>query len=270
MVSQTTDSAVGLRRHWWERWDLHPVVRDGRLLYRQPRCLYRQRSRGVIDGTCTHFNEGHGLVPRLLRTRPPSVRPGGVAPPSLGYRPSRLTVDIRAETHVVAMVGLAPTFPRFRTEYPSCWATSRRKVPCQKAGDVSSGCHTTRRPGSWRPGRSTPPANRTLLAPDLESRPVPDGDVNGGRRSTVRAECSGEQTHRVRPAEYHREELNLSQRPSQNRVPSVERWRGEKDLSSGRPGLHQRHRGCHPRALLLSYAQSWYHREELNLSRRDS
>jgi len=26
---------------------------------------------GVIDGTCTHFDEVHGLAPRLLRTRPP-------------------------------------------------------------------------------------------------------------------------------------------------------------------------------------------------------
>ena len=29
---------------------------------------------GVIDGTCTHFNEGHGLAPRLLRPRPQSTR----------------------------------------------------------------------------------------------------------------------------------------------------------------------------------------------------
>jgi hypothetical protein len=84
----------------WERWDLHPVVHEGdcftgslgRFTVNAPLGVF-----GVIDGTCTHFNEGHGLVPRLLRTRPPSVRPGGVAPPSLGYRPSRLTVDIRAE-----------------------------------------------------------------------------------------------------------------------------------------------------------------------------
>ena len=30
-------------------------------------------------------------------------------------------------------------------------------------------------------------------------------------------------------------------------------WNG--GVSSGRLGLHQRHRGCHPRALLLSYVQ---------------
>ena len=35
--------------------------------------LYRQRSRGVIGGTCTRFGEGHGLVPRLLRHRPQSA-----------------------------------------------------------------------------------------------------------------------------------------------------------------------------------------------------
>jgi hypothetical protein len=38
-----------------------------------PGGLYRQRSRGVIDGTRTHFIEGHILVPRLLRPRPQSA-----------------------------------------------------------------------------------------------------------------------------------------------------------------------------------------------------
>src|SRR5258706_15287850 len=49
---------------------------------------------------------------------------------------------------------------------------------------------------------------------------------------------------------YHREESNLRQRTSQNRVPSSDRW-----CQSGRLESHQWLRACRTRALLLSYAR---------------
>jgi hypothetical protein len=54
--------------------------------------LYRQSSLGVIDGTRTRLIEVHNLAPRLLRPRH-TVRPGGVAPPSVGYRPTALLLS---------------------------------------------------------------------------------------------------------------------------------------------------------------------------------
>ena len=52
---------------------MHPVVPKAAALQAAPVKLYRQRSRGVIGGTCTRFGEGHGLEPRLLRHRPQSA-----------------------------------------------------------------------------------------------------------------------------------------------------------------------------------------------------
>jgi len=65
-----------------------------RVIYSHPRCLYRQRSHGVSDGTCTRFTEGHILVPRLASASL-TVRQEGIAPPSLGYRPSTLLLSYR-------------------------------------------------------------------------------------------------------------------------------------------------------------------------------
>jgi hypothetical protein len=179
-----------------------------RRLYRQPQYLYCQRSLGVIDGTCTHLDEGHGLAPRLLRPRPPRVRSGGLAPPSLGYQPSTLTFEIRAGTHTVWVTGIAPAasssrttrsttelHPETRSNYfwsgrldlhqrflgsgPSALAAGLRpeeNEPCLGAGDGSSGCHTTRRPGSRTRTRHAA-SESNAASPVLETRPVPDGDV---------------------------------------------------------------------------------------------
>lgn len=91
--------------------------------------------------------------------------------------------------------------------------------PCLRAGDASSGFHTTRRPGSKTRTKHVA-SESNAASPVLETRPVPDGDVKWRARNQAAADCSGEgASQRVRPAEYHREDSNLSQRTSQNRVP---------------------------------------------------
>ena len=57
----------------WGRWDLHPVGLVAAALQAASVKLYRQRPRGVADGTCTHLFEVHNLAPRLLRHRPQSA-----------------------------------------------------------------------------------------------------------------------------------------------------------------------------------------------------
>jgi hypothetical protein len=110
-------------------------------LYRRHRCLNRQRSLGVIDGTRTHLLEVHGLAPRLLRHRPQSA-----------WKESHLHLSLIRRMHEL-----------------SCYRRARRarararKFAALKSRIRSSGCHTTRRPESPRRIRqSRLPANRTL------------------------------------------------------------------------------------------------------------
>ena len=112
MASRTIDSTVGLRRRGGSAGTCTQLS-EWRPLYRRPRCLNRQRSRGVIGGTCTRFGEGHGLVPRLLRHRPQSAWSESNTLLSLIGQPH----DPRATggKELVWVVGIAPTTSRTRT-----------------------------------------------------------------------------------------------------------------------------------------------------------
>lgn len=60
----------------------------------------------------------------------------------------------------------------------------------------------------------------------MESRHFPEGDArDGGGRGDYAAVYFARVTQCIRPAWCHREDSNLYQRPSQCRVPSLERWR---------------------------------------------
>ncbi len=114
---------------------------------------------GVTDGTRTRLAPGHGRSARLFALGHHGVRPGGVAPPSGGYRPpvlllnyervERLTPlrpsgsggrdserrEARASTHDPSwrelsqerQTGLAPAWTTLARWCPATWATAAGK-----------------------------------------------------------------------------------------------------------------------------------------------
>lgn len=183
------------RSRWGDRWDLHPFRRGSR-----PRSSTASDSTTISPPwrTCTSIARLSAKCSALeLRAETP-VWVTGIAPAASSSRTTRSAPELHPDD-VVYVVGVAPTFPRSRTECLRYWATRRKDAPCLKAGDASSGCHTTRRPGS-RSGQGTPPVNRTLLP----------GLGNQGRP-------------RRRRKKHHREDSNLNHRPTQDRVPP---WNG--------------------------------------------
>ena len=202
MASQTIDSAVGLRRHdvLGGNAGTRTQLSRWRLLYRQPRCLNRQRSRMFPWGD---RRDSHPLTrgsrPRASTTSASiTVRLEGIAPSPLAYQASaRLSCYRRVITSLddrSCTDGLEVPNPAL------CVAELHPgKKPCQMAGNDPAA--VTPHGGPDRSGdrsrRSTPPAIRTLLLGfGIQSRP-----------------------RRRRITEHHRKDSNLHQRPSQRRVP---------------------------------------------------
>ena len=114
---------------------MHPVVPKAAALQAAPVKLYRQRSRGVIGGTCTRFGEGHGLEPRLLRHRPQSA-----------WSESNTPLSLIGQRHDPRATG--------------------GKTPCLMAR-IERAAVT---PHGWHVASES-----NAASPDLESRPLPRG-----------------------------------------------------------------------------------------------
>lgn len=115
----------------------------------------------VHDGSAQHGADDR-IRTGILRFGIDNPRSIGPSPGKGGDRGNALPIELRLPC--VWVTGVAPAASSSRTTRSSCLSYTQKKVPCQKARDGSSGCHTTRRPGA-SPGRSsTPPANRTLHA----------------------------------------------------------------------------------------------------------
>ena len=187
--------------------------------------LYRQRSRGVIGGTCTRFGEGHGLVPRLLRHRPQSAWSESNTLLSLIGQPH----DPRATggKELVWAVGIAPTTSRTRTARSA--PELHPYAPCLMAGIEPAAVTPHGGPTRGQANR-TPPTNRTLLARIWSPGP----SARGRRKTSV---------------------------PPEGFEPSPSTFAGlcpvlrTVAFQSGRLESHQRPRACHARALLLSYVR---------------
>src|SRR5688500_18791804 len=140
-----------------------------------------------------------------------------------------------------------------------------KKSPCQMAGDDPAA--VTPHGGPTRPetnqAKHTTSESNTAV-PVLEARPVPDG---GAKMAGV--ECNGNGGHHRSCSARGVPPEGIEPSPATFAASRPIQGRGQ-NRSSRWLESHQRQRGCHPRALLLSYIESSYHREELNLSRRVS
>lgn len=169
----------------WECWDSHPVV-QWRSLYRRPRCLNRQHSRGVVGGTRTRLLEVHGLVSRLLRHRPQSA-----------WKESHLHLSLIRRVHELscyrrvgaprALVENSPSNGQIRSS--GCHTTAARFSEEERAKQAASELNAATR--IWRPSSS-------------------QTATHGAWIERLHASCI-------------REDSNLYQRRSHCRVPSLER-----------------------------------------------
>ena len=185
--------------------------------------LYRQRSRGVIGGTCTRFGEGHGLVPRLLRHRPQSAWSESNTLLSLIGQPH----DPRATggKELVWVVGLAPTASRTRTARSA--PELHPYAPCLMAGIE---------PAAVTP-HGGPTRGQAIARRQRIERCWPGFGVQAPRP---------EGNASVPPEGFEPSPATFARLCPVHRTVACQ---------SGRLESHQRPRACHARALLLSYVR---------------
>lgn len=128
---------------------LAPSCRKWRPLYRRPRCLNRQHSRGVIGGTRTRFLEVHGLVSRLLRHRPQSAWKESHLHLSLIRRVHELSCYRRVSSRELSVEN-SPSNGQIRSS--GCHTTAARFSEEERAKQAASELNAATR--IWRPSSS--------------------------------------------------------------------------------------------------------------------